>query len=92
MRNPRRKEKNKAPRKNNEIKGNQRKEEKARLGRKGRDPAATDLPAVISIEIARPSFNFNSFPEFTVMELRNFGNNFGLLNAHLMLGLFHMLC
>jgi len=65
---------------------------KERLGRKGRDPTATNLLAVIFIEIVRPSFNLNSFPKFMMMELSNVGNNLGLLYTNLMFGLFRMLC
>ena len=59
---------------------------------KGRDPTSTDLPTVILVEIVRPSFNFNSLPEFTMMELSNLGHDLGLLYTDLMLGLIHMLC
>ena len=72
--------------------GTTKAQRKKPLRRKGRDPTSTDLPAVISVEIVRRSFNFNSFPEFTMMELSNLGNNLGLLNTNLMLGLLYMLC
>ena len=57
----------------------------------GRDPATTDLPAIMSIEIIWLSLNFNSFREFTVMELRNLGNNLGLFNTNMMLNVFCIL-
>lgn len=73
---------------------------KRREGRKGRtrlgserwDPATTNLPAVLSIKIARPFFNFKGFPKFSVMELRNSSNNTGLLNTDVMFGFLLMLC
>ena len=66
--------------------------QKKRLRRECWNPAPTDFPTIISIEIARPLLNLNSFPQFTMVKLSDFGNKLGVLNTHLMLGIFHMLC
>lgn len=65
---------------------------RTRLGSKGWDPKTTNLPFVLSIEIAQPFFNLKGFPKVLVMELRNSSNNIGLLDTNMMYGFLHMLC
>lgn len=54
------------------------------------DLTSANLLAVISVEIARPSFNFNYLPKFMVMKRRNLSNNMGLFNTYMMLSLLCM--
>ena len=63
-----------------------------RLGREGWDLAATDLLAILSIDIDWPFFNLKGFPKFPVMELRNSSNNTSFLDTYMMIGFLHMLC
>ena len=63
-----------------------------RLGGEGWDPATTDLPVILSIEIVRPFFNLKGFPKFLMMELRHSSNHTSLLDAGMMITFLHMFC
>lgn len=79
----------KAPRNKTKGKNLKRQQEKTKQseGKTGRpqlrgegwDPATTDPPAILSIDIVRLFFNLIHFPKFSVMEERHSSNHTNLL-------------